>query len=69
VRVGCGWQTNLGGSGIVLHLFRHLASEEIVGTVRPKLSAAIAAKISGTIEQMLAVPGQSVKAPWMPSWA
>lgn len=38
------------------------ASEEVVGTVRPKLSAAIEAKVSGRIEQMLVVPGQTVKA-------
>jgi len=38
------------------------ATEEVVGTVRPKLSAAIEAKVSGRIEQMLAVPGQLVKA-------
>lgn len=38
------------------------ATEDVVGTVRPKLSAAIEAKISGRIEQMLVVPGQSVKA-------
>lgn len=41
---------------------KRLAVEEVVGTVRPKLSAAIAAKVSGTILQMLAAPGQSVKA-------
>ncbi len=38
------------------------ATEDVVGTVRPKLSAAIEAKISGRIEQMLVVSGQSVKA-------
>ncbi len=38
------------------------ATEDVVGTVRPKLSAAIEAKVSGRIEQMLVVPGQSVKA-------
>lgn len=38
------------------------ATEDVVGTVRPKLSAAIEAKISGRIEQMLVVPGQVVKA-------
>lgn len=38
------------------------ATEDVVGTVRPKLSAAIEAKVSGRIEQMLAVPGQTVKA-------
>lgn len=36
-------------------------TEDVVGTVRPKLSAAIEAKISGRIEQMLVVPGQLVK--------
>lgn len=37
------------------------ATEDVVGTVRPKLSAAIEAKVSGRIEQMLVVPGQLVK--------
>ncbi len=37
------------------------ATEEVVGTVRPKLSAVIGAKVSGRIEQMLVVPGQLVK--------
>ncbi|MBI2928613.1 MAG: efflux RND transporter periplasmic adaptor subunit [Verrucomicrobia bacterium] len=41
---------------------RRLATEEVVGTVRPKLSAVIAAKVSGTVEAMLVAPGQSVKA-------
>jgi RND family efflux transporter MFP subunit len=36
------------------------ATEAVVGTVRPKLSAAIEAKVSGRIEQMLVVPGQTV---------
>ena len=36
------------------------ATEDVVGTVRPKLSAVIEAKISGRIEQMLVVPGQAV---------
>jgi membrane fusion protein (multidrug efflux system) len=36
------------------------ATEEVVGTVRPKLSAAIEAKVSGRIKQMLVVPGQLV---------
>jgi RND family efflux transporter MFP subunit len=40
---------------------RRVATEEVVATVRPKLSASIASKISGTIQQMLASPGQSVK--------
>ena len=38
------------------------ATEDVVGTVRPKLSAVIEAKVSGRIEQMLVVPGQLVKA-------
>ena len=38
------------------------ATEDVVGTVRPKLSAAIEAKVSGRIGQMRVVPGQSVKA-------
>jgi RND family efflux transporter MFP subunit len=37
------------------------AIEDVVGTVRPKLSAAIEAKVSGRVEKMLVVPGQSVK--------
>lgn len=37
-----------------------LATGDVVGTVRPKLSAAIEAKVSGRIEQMLVVPGQTV---------
>ena len=35
-------------------------TEDVVGTVRPKLSAAIEAKVSGRIEQLLAAPGQLV---------
>ena len=38
------------------------ATEDVVGTVRPTLSAAIEAKVSGRIEKMLVVPGQTVKA-------
>ena len=40
----------------------HVAAEEVVGTVRPKLHSVIEAKISGRIEKMLVVPGQEVKA-------
>ena len=36
------------------------ATEDVVGTVRPKLSAAIEAKVSGRIEKMRVVPGQLV---------
>jgi RND family efflux transporter MFP subunit len=35
-------------------------TEDVVGTVRPKLSAAIEAKVSGRISQMLVVPGDTV---------
>ncbi len=38
------------------------ATEDAVGTVQPKLRAAIAAKVSGTIDAMKVVPGQSVAA-------
>jgi RND family efflux transporter MFP subunit len=37
-----------------------VATEDVVGTVRPKLSAAIEAKVSGRIGQMLVVSGQTV---------
>ena len=40
----------------------HRATEEVIGTVRPKLSATVEAKVSGRIEQMRAVPGRPVKA-------
>lgn len=40
----------------------HVAAEEVIGTVRPKLHSVIEAKISGRIEKMLVVPGQEVKA-------
>ena len=40
----------------------HIAAEEVVGTIRPKLRSVIEAKISGRIEKMLVVPGQEVKA-------
>ena len=40
----------------------HFATEDVVGTVRAKLHAAIEAKVSGRIERMLVVPGQSVNA-------
>jgi len=41
---------------------RRVATEEVVGSVRAKLQAGIEAKISGRIERMLVVPGQTVKA-------
>jgi multidrug efflux pump subunit AcrA (membrane-fusion protein) len=39
-----------------------IATEDVVGTIRPKLRAVIEAKVSGRIEQMRVVPGQRVKA-------
>jgi RND family efflux transporter MFP subunit len=39
----------------------HVAAEEVVGTVRPKLHSVIEAKVSGRIEEMLVTPGQKVK--------
>ena len=41
---------------------RHVPTEDVVGTVRAKLHAALEAKVSGRLEQMLVTPGQSVKA-------
>src|SRR5881394_2840220 len=41
---------------------RHVATEEVVGTVRAKLHAALEAKVSGRLESMLVTPGQTVKA-------
>jgi RND family efflux transporter MFP subunit len=38
------------------------ATEDVMGTVRPKLAASIEAKVSGRIETLLVVPGQTVKA-------
>lgn len=38
------------------------ATEEVVGTVRAKLRSVIEAKVSGKIDKMLVVPGQTVKA-------
>lgn len=39
----------------------HVATEEVVGTVRSKLRAVLEAKVMGRIEQMRAAPGQMVK--------
>ncbi len=38
------------------------ATEEVMGTVRAKLRATLEAKVSGRIEKMLAIPGQTVEA-------
>lgn len=40
----------------------HMAAEEVVGTVRSKLRAAVEAKVSGRVLEYTAVPGQMVKA-------
>jgi RND family efflux transporter MFP subunit len=39
----------------------HPSTEDVVGTVRPKLRARIEARISARIEQLVVVPGQAVK--------
>jgi RND family efflux transporter MFP subunit len=39
-----------------------MAMEEVVGSVRARLHSSIEAKVSGKIERMLVVPGQTVKA-------
>jgi len=44
-----------------IELKQRPALEEVVGTVRAKLRAVLEAKVSGRIEQMLAVPGATVK--------
>jgi RND family efflux transporter MFP subunit len=38
-----------------------VATEEVVATVRPKLSAVVAAKISGAVESVRVAPGRTVK--------
>lgn len=40
---------------------KRVATEDVVGTVRPKLRSVIEAKVSGRIERMLVAPGQMVK--------
>jgi RND family efflux transporter MFP subunit len=40
----------------------HAATEDVVGTVRPKLHSVIEAKVSGRIEKMLVTPGQQIRA-------
>jgi RND family efflux transporter MFP subunit len=39
----------------------HVASEEVTGSIRPKLQTSIAPEGTARIEKMLAVPGQQVK--------
>lgn len=45
-----------------VELKQHVSTEDTVGTVRSKTHAVIEAKIPGRIDQMLVVPGQTVKA-------
>ena len=68
VTAGCGHKPDAPASSLPVISVRaqvaesksRTATEDVVGTVRPKLSAAIEAKISGRIEAMLVVPGQTV---------
>jgi RND family efflux transporter MFP subunit len=41
---------------------KRTATEEVVATVRPKLSASISSKVSGNVQQVFVSPGQAVKA-------
>ncbi len=41
---------------------RHVAAEEVVGTVRAKHHAVLEAKVSGRVDKMLVAPGQTVQA-------
>jgi membrane fusion protein, multidrug efflux system len=41
---------------------QHLATEEVMGTVRARSRATVEAKFSGRIDKMLVAPGQAVKA-------
>lgn len=41
---------------------KRMATEDVVGTVRPALRSVIEAKVSGRVEQMRVVPGQRVRA-------
>lgn len=47
---------------VVVQPTARIAHEEVVGTVRAKLRAAIEAKVSERIETLLVAPGQTVKA-------
>ena len=47
---------------VVVEPTTRVAQEEVVGTVRAKLRAAIEPKVSARIESLLVVPGQAVKA-------
>jgi RND family efflux transporter MFP subunit len=45
----------------VVEAKKNLATEDVVGTVRPKLRATLEAKVSGRIDKMLVSAGQTVK--------
>jgi len=68
---GCREQPNSGGHEVLpavqvrvqtVEAARHVVTEDVVGTVRAKLHAALEAKVSGRVENMLVTPGQTVKA-------
>ncbi|MCF7708437.1 MAG: efflux RND transporter periplasmic adaptor subunit [Verrucomicrobia bacterium] len=44
-----------------VHRVNRTATEEIVGTVAPELSAQVSAKVSGTVSMMDAIPGKHVE--------
>jgi RND family efflux transporter MFP subunit len=68
---GCGHKTERGAAPPLpaasvrvqtVESLKRVATEDVVGTIRPKLRSVIEAKVSGRIERMLVAPGQSVKA-------
>src|SRR6266511_2930398 len=70
-QTGCHEQHHSGGHDVLpaarvrvqtVEAMRHVATEDVVGTVRAKLHAALEAKVSGRLEKMLVAPGQTVKA-------
>ena len=69
VLFGCGHKTERAGApplptatvrAQAVESKKRVATEEVVGTVRARLRSVIEGKVSGKIEQMLAVPGQQV---------
>jgi len=67
---GCGHKTESGTAQTLpaasvrvqtVESLKRVATEEVVGTVRPKLRSVVEAKVSGKLERMLVVPGQQVK--------
>ena len=70
-QTGCHEKPEVAGHDVVpvaqvrvqtVEALRHVATEDVVGTVRAKLHAALEAKVSGRLEKMLVAPGQTVKA-------